>query len=65
MIVVGGIPDFIYQYDIVCFCISYTIFTRFLSQRQLQKACVAFMTHPLMVLSAAMVKNPAYQGHTA
>jgi len=36
-----------------------------LIMRQLQRACVAFMTHPLIVLSAAMVKNPLYQGHNA
>jgi hypothetical protein len=31
-------------------------------QRKMQDAVVAFMCHPLLVLSAAMVRNPMYYG---
>lgn len=50
--------------DLLCATLTLRLlFFIFVEQRQLHKAGVAFLTHPLLLLAVTMVTNPQYQGH--
>jgi hypothetical protein len=59
-VVLGIVANCFYLYQSI-YLTSWFIALVFL-QRKMQDAVVAFMCHPLLVLSAAMVRNPMYYG---